>query len=72
MLEFAPVSDSVLILRAEQIRLNYGCSRSADSLYIALTEHLATVGPAELLTFDAGLKKQAAPTSSIIVRVLAF
>ena len=54
-----PNGDAMLVLRAEQIRGSYGCSRSADGLYLALLEDLATFGRAELLTFDVALKTQA-------------
>lgn len=55
-----PGGDAALTMRAEEIRSGYGCSRSADGLYIALAEELTQVGPAELLTFDTGLPNQAA------------
>ena len=54
-----PNGDAALVLRAEQIRGSYGCSRSADGLYLALLEELAQFGAAELLTFDVALKTQA-------------
>jgi hypothetical protein len=63
-----PAGDAALIARAEQIRGGYGCSRSADGLYIALAEQLAQAGPAELVTFDSGMQTQAvvaAPTVTI-------
>jgi|SRR5882672_8026884 len=52
--------DAPLIQRAKEIRSGYGCSRSADSLYIALTEVLGRAGAAELLTLDEGFVNQAA------------
>ena len=52
--------DAPLIKRAKEIQSGYGCSRSADSLYIALTEVFASGGAAELLTLDAGFVNQAA------------
>lgn len=55
-----PNGDAALIARAEVIRSGYGCSRSADGLYIALAEELAQTATAELLTFDTNLPKQAA------------
>jgi predicted nucleic acid-binding protein len=55
-----PNSDAALIARAEEIRSGYGCSRSADGLYIALAEELAQTEMTELLTFDNNLPKQAA------------
>jgi predicted nucleic acid-binding protein len=63
-----PNGDSSLVTRAEQIRQGYGCSRSADGLYIALTEELTAKGVTEILTFDAGMENQAktnAPTVKV-------
>ena len=54
-----PHGDASLIARAEQIRTGYGCSRSADGLYLALAEELSQTQPTFLLTFDADLQKQA-------------
>jgi hypothetical protein len=66
-----PSGDLALIERAEQIRGSYGCSRSADGLYIALAEQLAQSGPAELVTFDAGMLPQAATAApTVTVRLL--
>ncbi len=66
-----PQGDRSLIARAEQLRNVYGCSRSADGLYLALTEELAGAGPAELLTFDAGIESQARTNApSVVVRLL--
>ncbi len=67
-INFLPSGDGALLVRAEQLRQGYGCSRSADGFYIALAEHLATAGPSELLTFDIGQQKQAvahAPTVTV-------
>lgn len=55
-----PRGDAALITRGEEIRNGYGCSRSADSVYLALAEELAQSGDIELLTFDEDLQKQAA------------
>jgi predicted nucleic acid-binding protein len=55
-----PSGDAALIARAEQIRNGYGCSHSADGIYIALAEELSQSGATELLTFDTDLPKQAA------------
>jgi predicted nucleic acid-binding protein len=66
-----PNGDASLVARAEQIRTGYGCSRSADAIFIALAEELAKRRDTELITFDAELVKQAkrnAPT--VKVRVL--
>jgi predicted nucleic acid-binding protein len=66
-----PNGDASLVERAEQIRGSYGCSRSADGLYIALAEQLAQAGPAELVTFDTGLQTQAAAAApTVTVRLL--
>lgn len=63
--------DAPLIERAKEIQSGYGCSRSADSLYIALTEALASDGAAELLTLDAGFVNQAAKNApSVKVNLL--
>ncbi len=55
-----PTGEASLILRADQIRAGYGCSRSADALYIALSEELSRTTTTRLLTFDQDLPKQAA------------
>jgi predicted nucleic acid-binding protein len=63
-----PNGDASLIARAEQIRATYGCSRSADGIYLALTEELAKTRTAEIVTFDAGMDNQAkknSPTVSV-------
>jgi len=54
-----PTSEASLVLRADQICDGYGCSRSADALYIALAEELSQTYTTRLLTFDQGLPKQA-------------
>ena len=64
--------DASLIAAAERIREGYGCSRSADSMYIALAEQLAESGSVELLTFDAAQARQAAAAApSVTVTLLA-
>jgi predicted nucleic acid-binding protein len=68
-----PNGEASLVLRAEQIRTGYGCSRSADGIFIALAEELTTTRTCELLTFDTGLKNQAnanAPTVDVHVLVI--
>ncbi len=63
-----PNGEASLILRADQIRAGYGCSRSADAIYIALAEELSLTYSTRLLTFDRGLPNQAArnaPTVSV-------
>jgi predicted nucleic acid-binding protein len=70
-IEFPRDGDASLIAAAERIRAGYGCSRSADSMYIALAEELAARGPVELLTFDAAQARQAAATApSVTVTLL--
>lgn len=66
-----PDGESALVDRAFQIGASYGCSRSADSVYIALTEALSQTRPTVLLTFDQGLPNQASKNASTVtVRVL--
>lgn len=70
MIQPPPGGDGALVARAEQIRQGYGCSRSADGIYIALTEELTKKGDAEILTFDDGMENQAkanAPTVKVKV-----
>ncbi len=67
------VSDATLIKRAFEIQQSYGCSRSADSIYIALAEDLAKIQTVEIVTFDGGLVNQAAKNApSVKVNVLPF
>lgn len=54
-----PNGDASLIARAETFRSGYGCSRSADTLYLALAEELSKQGQVELLTFDTGQEAMA-------------
>jgi len=64
-------SDADLIKRAFEIQQDYGCSRSADGIYIALAEHLAKSHTVEIVTFDGGLVNQAAKNApSVKVNVL--
>ncbi|MCX6381632.1 MAG: type II toxin-antitoxin system VapC family toxin [Armatimonadetes bacterium] len=56
----SPNGDAPLVRRAEAIRDSYGCSRSADGIYIALAEALTASVPTVLLTFDTGMSSQAA------------
>jgi len=63
--------DTQIIKRAKEIQKGYGCSRSADSIYIALAEDLAKSRIVELLTFDKGMINQAAKTApTVTVKVL--
>ena len=61
-----PNGEASLILRADQIRGSYGCSRSADALYIALAEELSQTYTTRLLTFDQGLPRQAAQNAPLV------
>ena len=66
-----PGGEPSLVTRAVEIRAGYGCSRSADSLYIALAEELTRRGSTVLLTFDRELPNQAARNApSVTVNVL--
>ncbi|MDQ2688231.1 MAG: hypothetical protein M3Y28_10230 [Armatimonadota bacterium] len=55
-----PSGEAALIGRAVAIRSGYGCSRSADSIYLALAEELAQTRITYLLTLDTGIPNQAA------------
>lgn len=59
-IELKPDGDASLLKRSVEIRDGYGCSRSSDSLYIALAEELGKTLEVELLTFDKGFTNQAA------------
>ena len=68
-----PRGDASLIKRAEELRAGYGCSRSADGVYIALAEQLAQTMTTTLLTFDKALSAQVAANSPTIkVHLLTF
>ena len=58
--------DTSLIKRAVEIQEGYGCSRTSDSLYIALAEELTLTRPTELLTFDRGFVNQAAKNAALV------
>jgi predicted nucleic acid-binding protein len=63
-----PNGEASLVIRAEQIRGGFGCGRSADGIFIALAEELASTRTCKLLTFDTGFKNQAranAPTVDV-------
>lgn len=65
------IDDRILIKRATEIQKDYGCSRSADSIYIALAENLGKSNIVELLTFDNGFINQSAKNApSVTIRVL--
>lgn len=55
-----PDGEVSLISRTEAIRTGYGCSRSADGIYIALAEVLAQSVPSAIVTFDQNMQNQAA------------
>jgi len=66
-----PNGDRSLIARAEQIADSYGCSRSADGIYIALAEELSQTRSTVLLTFDQGMTNQAARNApTVVIQVL--
>ena len=66
-----PNGEISLALRAEAIRGNYTCRRSADGFYIALAEELNASRPTVLLTFDEDMAKQAARNApSVMVELL--
>ena len=66
-----PNGDASLIVRAKEIQANYGCSHSADGLYLALTEELGMNGATEFLTFDKGVPNQVATNApSVKVNLL--
>lgn len=66
-----PNGDRSLIARAERIGADYGCSRSADGIYIALAEELSQTRPTAHLTFDKELPAQAAQNApTVIVQLL--
>lgn len=65
-----PTDDMTLVTRAVEIRETFGCSRSSDSIYIALAEDLAKTRTVELFTLDKGMINQAAknpPTVNVNV-----
>ncbi len=64
-------NDARFVKRAKEIQNGYGCSRSADSIYIALAEDLTKTRIVELLTFDKGMINQAAKNApTVTVKVL--
>lgn len=66
-----PKDERRLISRAVEIRGTYGCSRSSDSLYLALAEDLAKSQTVELFTLDRGMINQAAKHAPMVtVRLL--
>ena len=66
-----PNGDASLILRADQICVGYGASRSANALYIALADELSQTYHTYLLTFVRDLTKQGAQNApSVAVHLL--
>ena len=66
-----PRGEASLARRAYQICESYGCSRSADAVYIAFAEELAKTRPTVLLTFDQGVPNQASKNApTVVVQVL--
>ncbi|HMV46947.1 MAG TPA: type II toxin-antitoxin system VapC family toxin [Blastocatellia bacterium] len=66
-----PNGEAALLQRAKEIQAGYGCSHSADCLYIALAEELVKLQATELLTFDAGTINQAAKNApSVVINLL--
>lgn len=61
-----PNGEASLVHRAYEIGEGYGCSHSADGVYIALAESLAATRPTILLTFDKELPKQAAKNAPAV------
>lgn len=54
-----PLGEASLVRPAQTVGADYGCSRSADGIYIALAEQLAQTRPTVLITFDKALARQA-------------
>ncbi len=66
MVNSPPGGDGTLVRRAAAACGSYTCRRSADGIYIALAEHLATSYRTVLLTFDENMAKQAARISPAV------
>ena len=54
-----PLGEASLVLSAQAVGAGYGCSRSADGIYIALAQQLAQNRLTVLITFDKALSHQA-------------
>jgi predicted nucleic acid-binding protein len=63
----SPNGDLALVPRTIDIHGSYGCSRTADSIYLALTESLAQQEPSEIVTFDGHIENQAIANSRGVV-----
>jgi predicted nucleic acid-binding protein len=73
IIQSPPGGDAALVRRAYEICNNYGCSRSADAVYIALAEEMDKTRPTVLLTFDQGVPKQASKNAlTVVVEVLTI
>lgn len=67
-----PGGEDSLIARAHELQGGYGCSHSADGLYLALTEQLAQKSEAWIVTFDAKMKNQVqANAPGVKIRILS-
>jgi predicted nucleic acid-binding protein len=68
-----PGGEVSLVRRGYKIGDSYGCSRSADAVYISLAEELTRTRPTVLLTFDQGVPNQAAKNApTVTVHVLTI
>lgn len=71
VIQTPPAGDTPFIKRSSEIRVGYGCSRSSDGIYLALSEELAKSGNVEILTFDIGMVNQTAKhVASVKVNLL--
>lgn len=61
-----PDNESTLIARAVDIRADDNCKRTSDCLYIAFAEELSKTRVSEIVTFDRGLKSQAAKWAATV------
>jgi predicted nucleic acid-binding protein len=55
-----PSGEADLVKPSALIGAGYGCSHSADSVYLALAAQMSSTRPATLLTFDGELLRHAA------------
>src|SRR5713101_3629482 len=66
-----PHGEASLVERAEQIRGAYGCSRSSDSIYLALAEQLVPLvsspGQVEAVTFDGKLENHVKANAAVLI-----
>ena len=59
-IESPPGGDASLVRAADAFQGQYGCSHTADTLYIALAAMLSRDCAVRLLTFDSGLERHGA------------